>query len=129
MPVTVVLAVGLDSSLLPGQSSIWQSAGYIVTPTDSIREAIVLIRDGDFDLVLLGNTLPPDSREQLASLIRAIGSRTPVISILDCPTHRDSFADATIRNEPAGLLQSIGELMAERPRSLVPSRTTPGIAV
>ena len=125
MPVTVVLAVGLDSSLLAGQSSVWRSAGFIVTSTGSISEAIGYIRNGDFDLVLLGHSIPTDSRERLTFLIRATGSRTPVISITDCSTGCDSFADATIRNEPSNLLQTIGELMAERaksPRQVEPCR-------
>ncbi len=124
MPTTVVLAVGLDSSLLAGQNSHWQSAGYAVTSTGSIREAIVHIRDGDFDLVLLGHSIPADSRERFAFLVKAIGPRTPVVSITDSASHRDSFADATIRNELIGLLKSIGELMAARSRSPVPSRAT-----
>jgi DNA-binding response OmpR family regulator len=128
MSLTVVLAVGLDSSLLAGQNSDWQSAGFIVTSTGSIREAIVQIRDGDFDLVLLGHSIPTDSRERFAFLIRAIGSRTPVISVTDSASQRDSFADATIRNDPSNLLQSIGELMAERAKSSVSSRAVPRIA-
>lgn len=128
MPLTVVLAVGVDSSLLAGQKSVWQSAGYVFTSTGSIREAIAQIRDGDFDLVLLGNAIPTDSRERFAFLVRAIGSRTPVVSITDSASHRDSFADATMRNEPISLLQGIGELMAERAKWYAPSRTIPGIA-
>lgn len=125
MSLTVVLAVGLDSSLLAGQSSVWQSAGFIVTSTGSIREAIGHIRDGDFDLILLGHSIPIDSWERLTFLIRANGSRTPVVSITDSSTGCDSFADATVRNEPSDLLQSIGELMAERaksPRQVEPCR-------
>ena len=114
MSLTIVLAVGLDSSLLAGQSSVWQSAGLIVTSTGSVTEAIGHIKDGDFDLVLLGHSIPTDNRERLTSLIRAIGSRTPVVSITDCSTDCDSPADATIRNETSNLLQRIGELMAER---------------
>ena len=128
MSLTVVLAVGLDSSLLANQSSVWQSAGFIVTSTGSIKDAIGHIRDGDFDLVLLGHSIPVDSRERFAFLLRAIGSRTPVVSITDSPTDGDSFADATIKNEPSNLLQSIGELMAERAKSSAPSRAMPGIA-
>jgi hypothetical protein len=128
MSLTVILAVGLDSSLLESQSSVWQSAGFIVTSTGSIREAIVQIRDGDFDLVLLGHSIPTDSRERLTFLIRAIGSQTPVVSITDSSTGCDSFADATIRNEPSTLLQSIGEIMAERAKPPVLRRAMPGIA-
>jgi CheY-like chemotaxis protein len=128
MPVTVVLAVGLDSSLLARQSSNWRSAGYFVTSTGSIREAIDQLRDGDFDLVLLGHAIPTDSRERLTFLIRAIASRTPVVCITDSASHQDSFADATIRNDPASLLQGIGELMAERAKSFAPPSAMAGIA-
>ena len=128
MPFTVVLAVGLDSSLVAGQRSAWQSAGHFVTPVKSIREAIVHLREGDFDLVLLGRSISPDSRERFTILIRASGSRTPVISITDSPKGCDSFADLTIGNEPANLLKSIREFMAERARAPAPSRDMQSIA-
>jgi DNA-binding response OmpR family regulator len=129
MPFTVVLAVGLDSSLVARQRSAWQSAGYFVTPTKSIREAIVHLREGDFDLVLLGHSIPTDSRERFTFLIRASGSHTPVVSITDSSTECDSFADATIGNEPASLLKSIRELMAEREKARAPRRAMSAIAV
>jgi len=117
MPFTVVLAVGLDSSLVAGQRLAWQSSGQFVTSVKSIREAIVHLMEGDFDLVLLGHSISPDSRETFTSLIRESGSRTPVVSITDSPKGCDSFADATIRNDPASLLKNIQELMAGRARA------------
>jgi hypothetical protein len=51
-----------------------------------------------------------------------------VVSVTDSSTGCDLFADATIRNEPSNLLQSIGELMAERAKSPAPIRAMPGIA-
>jgi DNA-binding response OmpR family regulator len=128
MPFTVVLAVGLDSSLVTGQRSAWQSAGHFVTPVKSIREAIVQLREGDFDLVILGHSISPDSRENFMILIRASGSRTPVISITDSPKGYDSSADLTIGNEPANLLKCIREFMAERARAPAPSRDMPAVA-
>jgi hypothetical protein len=114
VPFTVVLAVGLDSSLMAGQRSAWQSAGYFVTSVKSIREAIVHLREGDLDLVLLGHSISPASRERFTILIRASGSLTPVISITDSHSESDSFADLMIGNEPASLFKSIREFMAER---------------
>ncbi len=128
MPLTVVLAVGLDSSLLARQGSDWKSAGYFVTSTGSIKEAISHLKYGDFDLVLLGHGIPTDSRERLAFLIRSTTSRTPVVCISESASHQDSFADATIRNDPASLLQEIGELMAERTKSLAGRGAMPDIA-
>ena len=64
MPLTVVLAVGLDTANLESQISDWRSAGLRITPAWSVRDAIVLFKDGDFDLVLLGRSIPADSRER-----------------------------------------------------------------
>ena len=63
MPLTVLLAVGLDSSLLESQRSVWQSAGYHVTSADSIREGIAQFHKGDFDLVLLSHSIPPKAEK------------------------------------------------------------------
>jgi hypothetical protein len=128
MPFTVVLAVGLDSSLVAGQRSAWQSAGHFVTPVKSIKEAIVHLREGDFDLVLLGHSISPVSRERFTILIRASGSRTPVISISDSAKGYDGFADTLIGNEPANLLKSIREFTTERDGASSPSRDMPAIA-
>ena len=128
MPLTVVLAVGLDSSHLASQTSAWQSAGYFVTSAASIGDAIVHFRDGDFDLVLLGHSIPADSRERLTFLIRATGSRIPVVCIADSSSGCDSFADATVGDEPGNLLRDIDQLMAKRAKEPAASHVMPGIS-
>ena len=114
MSLKVVLAIGVDLSLLEIQSSAWKSSGYIVTFAWSIKEAITHFRYGDFDLVLLGNSLSADSRERLIFLIRAAGSQVPVFFIADSAGARDGFADAIVRAEPTNILEEIEELMASR---------------
>jgi len=114
MTVTVILAVGADSLLLENQTSFWQSAGYFMTPVHSIREAIERFKGGDFDLVLLGHSIPAESSERLTFLIRAFGSRIPVVCITESSGDCSAFAGATIRNEPQELLVGIGELVQER---------------
>jgi DNA-binding NtrC family response regulator len=116
MSITVVLAVGLDSSLLSNQDSAWKSAGYIVISTWSIREAIEHFKAGDFDLVLLGQSIPVESRERLTYLIRASGSQVPVVCIAGSSGDCDSFADATLRNDSSELLAGMGELLASKAR-------------
>jgi DNA-binding NtrC family response regulator len=114
VPIKVLLAVGLDSSLLQSQRSAWQTAGYHVTSADSIREGIAQFHEGDFDLVLLNHSIPAESRERLAYLIRASGSRIPVICVSDSSSGSDSFADATIRSGPENLLQGIEDLLSKQ---------------
>jgi CheY-like chemotaxis protein len=114
MSLKVVLAIGVDSSRLEIQSSAWKSSGYIVTFAWSIKDAITHFSYGDFDLVLLGHSLPVESRERLTSLIRASGSRVPVVYIADSSHACDRFADATVKGEPTNILQEIEELLASR---------------
>jgi hypothetical protein len=116
MPLTVTLNVGLELSLLTKQPGAWKSAGYIVTSAYSVREAINHLRGGDFDLVVLGQSFPVKSRERLTFLIRASGSRIPVVCTADRAGDHRAFADATVGNEPTEQLEGIGELLATRSR-------------
>jgi CheY-like chemotaxis protein len=110
----VVLAVGLDSTLPHTHASILKTAGCVVRAAGSLREAIEHVRNGDFDLVLLGPFLPPDARRKLTGLIRALGSRLPVASIARSSGDRDPFADATLNLDPRELLAGMSSLVAKR---------------
>jgi hypothetical protein len=114
MPVTVVLAVGLDPWLLASQNRIWRSAGYFVVSADSIAEAIDLFNDGDFDLVVLGDCISVESREKLTSMIRASGSQTPVAFIGNSSHDSGRCADSTLKNDSGTLLACLGELLADK---------------
>ncbi|MGA2048043.1 MAG: hypothetical protein ABSG96_10125 [Terracidiphilus sp.] len=114
MPLTVVLAVGLDSWLLATHSISWRAAGYVVVSAGTIHEAIEHFRAGDFDLVLLGDSISRENKKKLTFLIRGSNSRTPVVSIANAPDDFDSFADATLMNDSGLLLRAMGELVAER---------------
>lgn len=117
MPLTFALAVGVDSSLLAIQRPVWQSAGCHITSVESIKEAIVQLRDGDFDLILLDQSIPVENRERLTFLIRTSGSRIPVVCVTDDHDGHDSFADAATRNGPDDLLPVVGEVLAKRVRT------------
>lgn len=111
MSSTSILAVGLDMPLTDADRRTWQSAGYFVTWTNSIREAIEWFRVGDFDLIVLGESIPPESRERLAFLVRASGSNTPVVFITGSSNGCNSVVDAMIGDEPKELFRKIGEIL------------------
>jgi DNA-binding NtrC family response regulator len=113
MPVTVVLAVGLDSWLLATQNRIWRSAGCFVVLADSIAEAINLYNDGDFDLVVTGDYISVENRERLTSMIRATGSKTPVAFIGNSSHDSGWFADSTLKNDSGRLPAGLRELLAD----------------
>ncbi len=112
MPVTVILAVGLDTWLLSAKSAVWRSHGYVVISVATAREAIDHFTGGDFDLVLLGNSIASDSREQLTRLIRRFSSRTPVVCVTDASAERESYADAALPSDSGSLLAGLKEFLA-----------------
>ena len=113
MPLTNILAVGVDSSLLASQRPFWESAGYYVAFAESIREAIVQFRDSNFDVLLLGDSISIEDREQLTFLIRASGSRIPVVCMTESSRSHDGFADATICDQ-GDMVQVTEELLCAR---------------
>ena len=112
LPQAVVLAVGVDSSLFVSKSRRGNLPDVRQLPQDGIREAIIQFRQGNFDLILLGNSIPIERRERLAFLVRASDSQIPVVCVTESSSGHDGFADATIQNEPQYLAQVIGELFA-----------------
>jgi DNA-binding response OmpR family regulator len=114
MSLTVILAVGLDSWKLTAQSSVLRSAGYIVVSAHSIRDVIEHFKAGDFDLVMLDHSISLENKERLTSLIRASGSRTPVVSVLQSSSDSHSIGDANPGNESFAVITGMEELLARR---------------
>jgi CheY-like chemotaxis protein len=114
MAETPILSFGLDPLILYAREAVLRSEGYIVVSATSVKEAIHLFQDGDFDLMILGNTLPAEDRERLTCLIRASGSRIPIASISSTPWERSVFPEATIPENPVELVAGIRRLLAKR---------------
>src|SRR5258706_4056666 len=96
MPLTIVLSVGFDLSLLRARGLVLESAGYLVESASTVKGAADRFQSSDFDLVLLCHSVPRKDRDRLTSLIRASGSRTPIVSIAGNLGECDAFANATL---------------------------------
>ena len=68
MTALTVLTVGMTLSVAAKRA--WEWRGVFLTFAHSPGEAIPLLRHGDFDLCLLGNSVSNESRAKLASIIR-----------------------------------------------------------
>ena len=111
MATIMALAVCLDQQFPGPQSADWKSAGYFFIPANSVKEAISHFKSGDFDLVMLGHSIPAESRERLTFLIRSTGSNVPVVCLADSCSHQDSFADATFDRASSEILTGIDDLL------------------
>ena len=110
MQTTLVLAVGMGSSQFESRNSALRAAKCFVTSVGSIQEAISRFHHGDFDLVLIGSSLPAESRERLTFLIRSLSSRIPIVYVADSPGDGETFADAII-HQPDELQHCIETLL------------------
>jgi CheY-like chemotaxis protein len=104
MSLTLVLSVGPDASLLETRNIVLRSAGYLVESASSVNEAARRFLAGDYDLLILCHSVPTRERERLTCLIRASGSRTPIVSISVNRGQCDAFATATIEDDPNFLI-------------------------
>jgi DNA-binding response OmpR family regulator len=65
MPLTLVLSVGPNASLLETRNIVLRSAGYLVESASSMNEAVHRFLAGDFDLVILCHSVPIRERARV----------------------------------------------------------------
>jgi CheY-like chemotaxis protein len=116
MSLTIILSVGFDPDLSGPRNVVLQSEGHVVISASSLNEAVSLFRGGDFDLVVLCHSMPEIDRNRFTCLIRASGSRTPVVSVSGKSCHCDPFADATLEDGPNKFLAGIQDVMRKQTR-------------
>jgi DNA-binding NtrC family response regulator len=76
-----ILVVGYDPSLLTTRKMVLQSGRYEVVSVDSDHQAMKLLADNGFDLVVLGTSVPPIGFEQLEKRIRDAYPKTFIVKI------------------------------------------------
>ncbi|HTW82119.1 MAG TPA: hypothetical protein VME23_21420 [Terracidiphilus sp.] len=111
MALTFVLSVGLDRELLGTRNLVLQSAGYTVVAAYSVKEAVDRLQGGDFDLVLLCQSIPANERDRLSRWIRASGSRIPAVSVSAKLRLSDAFSGVTVDSDPDALLRGVREVL------------------
>jgi CheY-like chemotaxis protein len=111
MALTLVLSIGLDPELLSTRNFVLQSAGYFVVPAYSLKEAVDRFVGGDFDLVLLCQSIPIRDKDRLISWIRASGSRIPVVCDSGKFNEDERVDGITVDGDLDGLLVTINDLL------------------
>jgi CheY-like chemotaxis protein len=116
MSQILVLSVSSDPVVLGTRDQLLRSAGYIVVTAISIKEAVHLFQDGDFDIIILCHSLPTNDCEHLKSFIRASGSRIPIVRASGAaPGEQAAFADATLDKDPVAFLRTLEDVICKNP--------------
>ncbi len=113
MLLGLILTLGFESPLMRSRSLVLQSAGYFVASASSVKEAIDRFLCGDFDLVLLNESVPAKDKDLLIRLIRESGSRIPIVPIAEVGDAFSTSATAAPADGPTQFLNAIKNVLME----------------
>jgi CheY-like chemotaxis protein len=113
MPQALVLSVGSDAGVLDTREQILRSADYIVVSAMSVQEAVYLLQGGDFDVIVLCHTLPQKDCERLTAIVRASGSRIPILHVPEFASgEHDAIAGAAHGDDSVEFLKPLEDLLS-----------------
>lgn len=106
MPL-IILSAGRDAQIALKRSEALQSFGYHTVTASTASEVIHKLFNGDFDVVILCNSLPDAERRKLAGIVKSYSPSTPVIIVADIPGAQYDYGTQTASGAPADLVDAI----------------------
>lgn len=109
-----ILSISYDRALLQTRSMLLEEAGFEVVSASSFRQAFELCRAGEFDLLIIGHSIPPRDKASLIASARH-GSKAPVLSIRTDTEPPAPGADFSVfgLEGPKILLEAVNEAFAK----------------
>ncbi|MBV9183585.1 MAG: response regulator [Acidobacteria bacterium] len=112
-----VLIVGRMRELALYRAEVLRQAGFEVRTPENEEEAIAIVKGGDFDVAVFSYTLPSETVQEMAELVREHCSDCPIVAIAE--TNRvdrriapDAIALAA--DGPPGLLGALRRVVKQR---------------
>jgi|SRR5947209_19119895 len=115
---TRVLSLSANPELGKLRAMVLRHAGYDVVWSPTRKEAEQLIRDQDFDVLLIGHSISGDTARELAEAFRGGNPKGKVIAIT-ASAYIMVRTDKTVRaiDGPEALLEAIEEVLESPPTS------------
>jgi DNA-binding NtrC family response regulator len=116
-----VLSVSHDDVVLSTRNQVLVQAGYHVTTTTELEQAVACLTEQPFDVVVLGDSIQANLRHQLAGKVKATRPSTAVLMLYlpgEAPPPK-GHVDAMVGSldGPEALLAAIQGLLPERRRA------------
>lgn len=114
-----LLLFGKHRELALYRAAVLQHSGFLVATPRTRQEAIEAVRHGDFDAAILSYTLPADTVEELAEMVRQHCPACPLITISQERTHDariDPDAIVLAGEGPQALLSALKRVLGRRPQ-------------
>jgi CheY-like chemotaxis protein len=110
----LLLSAGRDPSLLKERNAKLLAAGFKVASATDSYEVVEKLLNGDFDLVLLCNSMAEQDRERLARIITTYTPSTPVVFISSAQEAERDLGDGPVRCCPEQLLATVTDSLQRR---------------
>ncbi len=106
-----ILSVSYDRGLLLKRQMSLENAGFEVVSAEGAAEALEH-QSGDFDLIILGHTIPHHEKRAIATAFLKAGSHTPVLSLLRRGDPPIPEATRVIEPSPTLVLETVRSMFA-----------------
>jgi len=120
-----ILLIGPDGSLRASRKHLLERAGYVVkTATD--HNALEQLDENDFQMVVLGPSIPENGYTQLEDRIHKTHPRAFIVKIQQFAAHRgkapDAFVESGMPDELLEAIETLFNLEHERIAAVIPPR-------
>ena len=111
MAKTRILAISYDPSLLLTPKLLLEQAGYEVITAEGFVTVSEACQE-DFDLAVLGHSIPHKDKEQIIAQLRQ-NSRAPILALLRPHEASVRGADLSVVTDPTVLLGAVRRLLGQ----------------
>jgi len=121
-----ILSVSYDETLLRTRELLLESAGHSVTSAFGHHEAMEACKPGDFQLVIIGHSIPKKDKLDIIERFRQTNPDATVIALIRAGEGRLSEVDHYVSpGDPEDLLRSIAWIVSPRRERRTASRGAP----
>ena len=105
-----ILSISFDTELLLTRQLLLEHSGYDVISAADYQEAVECGK-GNFDLVVLGHSIPQPVKRNLIAELRKGGCDAPVLGLLRPDDFPIAEVTRSIQADPALLLAAVSEML------------------
>lgn len=107
-----ILSISYDSALLQTRQKLLEQAGYEVVSAVGFAQALEQ-GSGDFDLIVMGHSIPQDDKRAMIAELTRHGCNAPVLSLLRIGEAPIPEAARGIDPSPQHLLNTVRTMLDE----------------
>lgn len=114
-----IFLIGYSKELLALRRKRLREVGHAVVTAETLGEALRKLQSGAYDVMVLGQAVPPNQRHSLVATAKRINPRTKVVVLYSATINHAELADALLDAEASvdDLLHAVEYLISMRARA------------